>query len=104
MGILTVTVKDGCLIEAPANLLLFTVHDLLNAFQLRRLAESGGPARVLFKTVREPSRLRSRCGAVHGDHLSRHAQGKPRVLVVQSWTGAGDWSSSWSMHRFRGRQ
>ena len=56
------------------------------------------------------SRLRSRCGAVHifgpGGHFSWQAQGKPRVLVVQSRlfvTGARDRAVTTSKCRFRGR-
>ena len=56
-------------------------------------------------------RLRSRCGAVlifgHGAHFPWQAQGKHRVLVVQSrlfLTGARDRSGVTSKWRFRGRR
>ena len=57
-------------------------------------------------------RLRSRCGAVrifaHGGHFSWQAQGKPRVLVLQSRlfvTGARrDRSCFTSKRSFRGRR
>ena len=86
-----VMVKDGCLIEvlaAGSGCTLNSCQDLLNAFRLRRLAESGGLARVLFETA-----LLVIC--------DRHKEDLVvcRLLVP----GAGDRGGFMSMCRFCGR-
>ena len=55
LGVLTVRVEDGCLIEVltscPANSLLFTVHSFTSRSSKCMLAESGGREWVLFETA-----------------------------------------------------
>ena len=115
LGVLTVRVKAGCLTGGSHRRVrlircyLQYIHsrcDLLFAFRLRRLAESGERERVLCETV-----LWLWCCAHFGlgDHVlfPWPAQGKPRASVVQSrlfLTGAGDRSGFMWMYRIRGRR
>ena len=105
-GVLTVVEQQVCLDRCSARAcaaesLLFTVHSL---FSTSSMCTSTAQARRIWVSAAGAS---SDAFSAHGDHFSWQAQGKPRVLVLQSRlfvTGARDRRCLISKCSFRGRR